>query len=123
MCPKKLAQRVVMGYHEQGHPGVPKLISLLGRRYIFSLTSKQLYDLCWQVCHHCQDCQAVKPRKGSVPGTMDFCPIPPDIFQSVCMDFVDLDPSNSQRNLLIVALWSFVDSVDILLQYLVAKVA
>jgi len=98
--PRKLAQSVVMGYHEQGHPGVPKLISLLGRRYIFSLSSKQLYDLCWQVCHHCQVCQAVKPRKGSVPGTMDFCPIPPDIFQSVCMDFVDLDPTrDSQGNL------------------------
>ena len=89
--PKIIALEVVSAYHLQCHPGVPKLMSLLGRRYIFSLTAKEIYTLCADVVHHCQICQAVKPRKGQVPGTMDFCPIPHEIFTSLCMDFVDLD--------------------------------
>jgi transposase InsO family protein len=34
----------------------------------------------------------VKPRRGKAPGTMDFFPIPEDIFQSLCMDFLQLEP-------------------------------
>ena len=89
--PHEIAEQVVTAYHSQCHPGVPKLMSLLGRRYIFSMKAKELHSLCWNICHHCQVCQAVKPRKGHVPGTMDFCPIPQEIFSSLCMDFVDIE--------------------------------
>ena len=90
--PRSISVEVILAYHSQCHPGVPKLLSLLGRRYIFSLTMKELHKACSDVCHHCQVCQAVKPRKGQVPGTMDFFPIPQEIFSSLCMDFVDLEP-------------------------------
>ena len=46
--------------------------------------------LCERVARTCQICQAVKPYKGPKCGTMDFCPIPSDIFSSLCMDFLDL---------------------------------
>ena len=90
--PQDRALDVVTIYHSQGHPGVPKMLSLLGRRYIFSIPMNELYHMCTKLCHHCQICQALKPRRGQVPRTMDFCPIPSDIFTSIWMDCVDLDP-------------------------------
>ena len=73
------------------HPSLSKLLSLLQRRFTFSLKAKDLHQRCWEICNHCQVCQAVKPRKGQVPGTMDFCPIPQEIVSSLCMDFVDIE--------------------------------
>ena len=43
--PQAIAQEVVAAYHSQCHPGVPKLMSMLGRRYIFSMKTKQLSSL------------------------------------------------------------------------------
>ena len=75
-----------------GHPGTPKLLSLVRRRYFFSLTEGELFQKCLKVCQHCQVCQAVKPRRGKAPWSMDFFSIPEDIFQSLCMDFLQLEP-------------------------------
>jgi hypothetical protein len=90
--PCDLVDDVLLCYHNQGHPGAPKLLSLVGRRYCTTLTEKDLYKRCLQISQRCQICQAVKPRRGTPPGTMDFFPVPNDIFTSLCMDFLELEP-------------------------------
>ena len=97
--PRDISLVVINSYHDQCHPGVAKLLSLLNRRYVFSLKVKDLHFKCVEICRHFQVCQAVKPRRGPVPGTMDFCPIPPDIFTSICMDFVDLEATKGMDGL------------------------
>ena len=89
--PRNLIQEIFLAYHNQGHPGAPKLLSLVKRRYVFSVTDKILHGFCLDVCHHCPICQAVKPRTGKSPGTLDYFPIPQDIFTSLCMDFLELE--------------------------------
>ena len=93
--PRVHIDEVIRVYHDVGHPALHKLMTLLARRFIFSIKQKDLHHRCWTVCHFCQICQAVKPRRGKVPGTMDFCPIPQEIFTSLCMDFVDLEKCKS----------------------------
>jgi transposase InsO family protein len=88
--PMDIAPEIIHQYHLFGHPGIAKLKSLLDRRYKFSLKQRDLYILCEKECKHCQVCQAVKPRQGRSPGTLDFCPIPEDIFSSLCMDFLEV---------------------------------
>ena len=89
--PRDIASEVVNCYHLHGHPSAAKLLSLVKRRYCFSIREKQLFDICQSICQHCQVCQAVKPRRGKAPGTMDFFPIPEDVFSSLCMDFLELE--------------------------------
>ena len=90
--PCDLVTEVLSAYHFQGHPGAPKMVSLLKRRYHFSFGEKRLFDECRDISQRCQICQAVKPRRtGKPPGTMDFFPIPPDVFTSLCMDFLELE--------------------------------
>ena len=62
------------------------------------MKSKDVHQLCWTVCHHCQVFQTVKPRRGQVPWTMDFFPIPDEIFSSLCMDFVDIEPCKDNED-------------------------
>ena len=44
---------------------------------------------CQGVAQSCHICQAVKPQQQSY-GTLDFCPVPSQIFSSLCMDFLSL---------------------------------
>ena len=88
--PTPIVETVIHQYHLYGHPGINKLKAVLERRYAFSLTPRELYVLCERECRTCQVCQAVKPRSGRQPGTLDFCPIPEQIFASLCMDFLDV---------------------------------
>jgi transposase InsO family protein len=90
--PRDLVDEVLLCYHNQGHPGAPKLLSLVGRRYCTTLKENDLHSRCLQISQRCQICQAVKPRRGTPPGTLDFFPVPPDIFTSLCMDFLELEP-------------------------------
>ena len=62
------------------------------------MKAKDVHQLCWTVCHHCQVCQALKPRKGQVPGTGDFCLIRDKIFSSLCMDSVDIEPCKDNED-------------------------
>ena len=84
--------------------------------------------MCVQVSHHCQVCQAVKPRQGVAPGTMNFCAIPQDIFTSLCMDFVDLESVRSLDDqsydcclTIVCRLSGFVVAIPCLKQGLTAK--
>jgi len=67
--------------------------SLMKRRYYFPLKYADLFAQCDREHKGCQICQAVKPKTGPSHSTGDYVPIPEDIFSSLCMDFVDLEPS------------------------------
>jgi hypothetical protein len=73
-----------------GHPGPQKTVIMTQRQFYLGVGHKALIRMARDICSRCYICQAVKPRRGKQPGTMDFCPIPEDIFSSICMDFVDL---------------------------------
>ena len=90
--PQQLLQELIECYHQHGHPGVPKLHSVVKRRYFFSVADKKVIDVCQEVCRLCPVCQAVKQRRGKPPGSLDFFPIPEDVFSSLCMDFLELEP-------------------------------
>ena len=90
--PRQLIRELVECYHQHGHPGTPKLHSLIKRRYYFSTTDKDILDICADICRLCPVCQAVKQRHGKPTGSLDFFPIPDDIFSSLCMDFLELEP-------------------------------
>ena len=89
--PQDLIDELLQCNHLHGHPGAPKLLSLVKRRYCFSVPDSMVHQKCVFICQHCQICQAVKPRKGKPPGSMDFFPIPEDVFSSLCMDFLQLE--------------------------------
>jgi hypothetical protein len=65
--PQDLVDDVILCYHNHGHPGAPKLLSLVGRRYCTTLSENELYSRCLRIAQRCQICQAVKPRRGTPP--------------------------------------------------------
>ena len=89
--PADIVRELLQVYHNHGHPRAPKLLSLVKRRFCFSFTETQLHQECLDICQRCQVCQAVKHRRGKAPNTLDFFPIPEDIFSSICMDFLSLE--------------------------------
>ena len=63
---------------------------------------EKLRQLATAVVSTCRVCQAVKPRRGRGPGTLDYFPIPPDIFQSLCIDFLELPKSGGCDYVMII---------------------
>jgi hypothetical protein len=89
--PSDKTEEVVAFYHSFGHPGQGKLLGVVQKRCLFECGQKSLVRVVGDVVRHCQVCQAVKPRSGPMPpGSMDFWPIPSDIFHSLSMDFLTL---------------------------------
>jgi hypothetical protein len=88
--PQNVENEIIDIYHRQSHPSGVKLVGLLVRRFLFGFTMAELLKRCDNAHRLCPICQAVKARKGPSQGTLDFCPIPADIFSSLCIDFVDL---------------------------------
>ena len=86
--PAHLVSEVLQTYHAMGHPSEQKLLFLVLRRYTFSKQQSELKRICSDIVRTCQVCQAVKPRVGRQPNTLDFFPIPEEMFTSLCMDFV-----------------------------------
>ena len=84
-------QIVCSHYHSFGHPGGVKLASIVRMRCEFEISRKEVLNTCLKVAKSCHVCQAAKPASGAKqPGTMDFWPIPEDVFQSLAMDFLSL---------------------------------
>ena len=67
-----------------------KIFLVLRRTFEFSITEKELVLLCERVLKPCPICQAVKKKTGPKQNTMDYVPIPEDVFDCVCMDFLQL---------------------------------
>jgi len=90
--PSDLVRPVLECYHAHGHPGAPKLLSSVKRRHYFSISESDVLRECVSVCQHCPIYQAVKQRHGKAPSSLDFFPIPEDVFSSSCMNFLELEP-------------------------------
>ena len=59
------------------------------------MDSRELKSLCDKLCSACHVCQAVKPSYANY-GTLDYCPVPTQIFCSLCMDFLSLPKFKSE---------------------------
>ena len=88
--PKDLVENVIGDYHRAAHASFVKTLLLLKRSFHFPLTDKELSSLCEHIVRRCQVCQAVKKKNNTRNGTLDYVPIPEDIFSCVCMDFLEL---------------------------------
>jgi hypothetical protein len=85
-----MVRAVILEFHRASHANFMKIFLLLKRGYHFSLTDKQPSALCENTIRHCQLCQAVKKKASLRHGSLDYVPIPEDVFSSLCMDFVQL---------------------------------
>jgi len=84
-------EAVLQYYHSFGHPGGQKLLLFVWDKFLFEVDKTVILKLCITVSKHCQVCQAVKQASGRMqPGTMDYWPVPEDIFHSLAMDFLSL---------------------------------
>ena len=83
---------IIAEYHRQNHASFSKCLLLLKRNFVFSISDKELVKLCGNFNKHCHICQSVRKRSGKRPGTLDYFPIPEDIFSHICADFLQLDP-------------------------------
>ena len=86
--PAQLVKDVIMEYHRANHASFMKTLLLLKRSFHFAMTDKALARLCEDLIKRCHVCQAVKKKTNTRHGTLDYVPIPEDIFSSLCMDFV-----------------------------------
>ena len=83
-----MVNAVINEYHRANHSSFMKTMLLLKRSYHFAMTDKVLTKLCDDIIKRCHVCQAVKKKNNVRHGTLDYVPIPEDIFSSLCMDFV-----------------------------------
>ena len=83
-------KQIILEYHRANHASFMKTLLLLKRSFYFSRTDRALARLCEDFIKACHVCQAVKKKSNAKQGTLDYVPIPDDIFSSLCMDFVQL---------------------------------
>ena len=88
--PNALLLPLMKALHGMQHAGPEKLLCLFQRQYECSLGILDLKELMLKICKHCQLCQGLKAKKGYQNKTLEFYPIPPQVFHSLAMDFVDL---------------------------------
>ena len=89
--PASLIQQVILACHWYVHSGIERTLLMVDRKFCFhGLTKADLEERVKQVCDSCAVCQQTKRHTGKQPGSVDHFPIPPDIFSSLSIDFVDL---------------------------------
>ena len=93
--PKNRSSSVIQFYHSSGHPSGYKLLDIVLHRCEFEEDQKTVHTQCQKVAQSCHICQAVKPHNQSY-STLDFCPVPDQIFSSLCMDFLSLPKVTGQ---------------------------
>ena len=87
--PREKTDKVLLYYHNAGHVSGYKLYDIVTHRCQFEQEIKKVRDLCIAVAQSCHICQAVKANTRPY-GTVDFFPVPSQIFSSLCMDFLSL---------------------------------
>ena len=95
--PTSLISDVISAHHAVGHPSEQKLVSLMLRRYIFSVSLAELKRKSHEITRTCQICQAVKPRTGRQPNTLDFFSYPRRYFYLTLHGFCRLARNNFSR--------------------------
>jgi hypothetical protein len=87
--PSAKTEAVIRYYHGAEHPSTGKLLDIVLHRCEFEDKVDAVKKLCSGIAESCHICQAVKPLNRKY-GTLDFSPVPSQIFSSLCMDFVTL---------------------------------
>ena len=90
--PKKLVTPLLKAIHGAQHAGPEKTLQIFERQYECAVQPKDLKTLVDDLCRRCQLCQGLKAKKGIQGRTLEFYPIPPQVFHSLAMDFVDMPP-------------------------------
>ena len=88
--PKTILRTLIKVLHQVQHAGPEKTLMLFERKYECSMPSSEVKDLIKKVCKECPLCQSVKINRGVQNKTLEFYAIPPQVFHSLAMDFVDL---------------------------------
>ena len=90
MCvPESILKAVILELHDHQHAGVEKTLLMFKRRFEVG-DHALLKKLTHEVVAHCPLCQTVKPDRTGQNKTLDYYPIPGEIFASLAVDFVDL---------------------------------
>ena len=88
--PEVMVPTVIQALHHVQHAGPEKMWQLFERQFQCSMPPAELKDLIKKICRQCPLCQSVKVNTGIQNKTLEFYPIPPHVFHSLAMDFVDL---------------------------------
>ena len=88
--PKATLPTLIKVLHKVQHAGPEKTLLLFERQYESGLPLHDLKNLVNKICKECALCQSVKVNKGIQNKTLEFYAIPPHVFHSLAMDFVDL---------------------------------
>ena len=87
--PQKMVQKLLKMIHQVQHAGPEKTRSVFDRQYECKLSKADVQDIIIQICKQCELYQGLKSNK--MPNkTLEFYPIPPNVFHSLAMDFVVL---------------------------------
>ena len=87
--PRERTNAVIQFYHSSGHPSGYKLLDIVLHRCEFEQSHGEIQKICRDVAAGCHVCQAVKPCMQNY-GTLDYCPVPQQVFSSLCIDFLSL---------------------------------
>ena len=87
--PESMLKEVILELHEHHHDGVEKTLLMFNRTFEAPDDAPPT-SLAREIVTHCPLCQSIKPDRTGQNKTLDFYPIPGEIFASLAMDFVDL---------------------------------
>ena len=91
LVPTSLTETVIRRqHHVTGHPGIPKMLAALQRRYWFACDRTDLIDQVTTIVRGCAECQVAKPATELAADERLYHPIPATVFSSLSMDFVAL---------------------------------
>ena len=103
--PQSKTQEVAVFYHSHGHASGYKLLDIVLHRCEFEDPVVKVKEMCHKVAQGCHVCQAVKPCTTNY-GTLDYFPVPNQIFSSLCMDFLSLSKLQARMAVfMILFLW------------------
>ena len=87
--PAAMVQQLIRLVHRVQHAGPEKTLMVFEQQFECTLERPVLKKKTEQICRLCPLCQALKSNKAPNK-TLEFYPIPPQVFHSLAMDFVDL---------------------------------
>ena len=90
VVPVSLFMEVIEHIHRFQHAGVEKTIELFRRRYSVDLSETDIRKNVINMRKNCAICGATTAKAGKRCDRLVHQPVPPYIFSSLCMDFVDL---------------------------------
>ena len=107
--PRCIVSQVIRAVHACAHPGQPKTLELLLRRFHADMPYARLRETVNKALLDCVVCQQAKARRGPHPDSCKPLPVSSFSFSSVAIDFVDLpDVCNQSTKTEILANYAIV---------------